>query len=371
MSHLSSPQVLHVITEPIGGGAQVLVRELNRRSYEHGIASSAVYFSNPRGIELSENEYCLGFKSPRSPRIVFALRQFLKTHTAKLKQPLIVHAHLTWPLYYVAIAAMGLPVTLVYTEHNTHNKRRNFRILARFERFLYRRYNQIICISEGTREALDRWLNDQCLRQRLVVIPNGARLLEPKPTGEYLKTGGLKLVSVGSLSPKKGFETAIRAVSEKRMIVDSYTIVGEGPTRARLESLIDSLNLQDTVRLVGWADDVGQHYRAADVAVIPSRWEGFGLVAVEALSVGLPVIASDVPGLRELLSGCEAAVLVSEGDTTQIAEAIEKIKIALENGIIYSALAIDRSKSYSLDKMISTYSEHYYDITHSGAGSTR
>src|SRR5690606_37367900 len=86
-----------------------------------------------------------------------------------------------------------------------------------------------------------------------------------------------------------------------------------GAERARLEKIIKSLQLEDKVRLLGWSDDIEVHLHAADIQLIPSLWEGFGLVAVEGMSTGLTVVASNIEGLREVLDESNPSVtLVSQ-----------------------------------------------------------
>src|SRR5690606_10810629 len=101
---------------------------------------------------------------------------------------------------------------------------------------LYARYDCIICISDGVHTALAKWVGPR-IAPRLVTIPNGSRIysLVERPA---LKGRLPRLVSVGSLSARKNFATAIRAIGKLRDEIDSYTIVGEGAERTRLEKLI-------------------------------------------------------------------------------------------------------------------------------------
>src|SRR5690606_23220413 len=122
-----------------------------------------------------------------------------------------------------------------------------------------------------------------------------------------------RLVSVGSLSSKKNFETSVRAISVLREYVSSYTIIGEGPERKNLERIISDYKLEDVVKLVGWSDSIEPYLSEADIQIIPSLWEGFGLVAVEGMSTGLSIVASNVAGLREVVDPRSPAVtLVDE-----------------------------------------------------------
>jgi len=357
--------IIQVITEPVAGGAEALVRETHQRFLGRGLDAEAVFF-NAGNRELREAEYSLG-TGLRSPVNIWKLRQYFK---AKIREndKVIVHAHLTWPFIYVALATLFLNVRLFYTEHNTHNKRRANRLFRILDRFLYGRYQRVICISEGVFDSLSRWVGPR-LARKLVVVPNGARLYSPvhRPAPE---ASGLRLVSVGSLNRKKNFATAIGAVARARHCVEKYTIVGDGPERASLEALIAEHGLQSVVRLVGWSDEVERYFAEADAQLIPSLWEGFGLVAVEGMSSGLPVIASNVDGLREVLSGAgDSVTLISDVQSTQAwGEAISALfdRLRVENIGEIAAKSRTQAEGFSLDRMVERYLAEYRDFSRRG-----
>ncbi len=352
-------RVVHVITSPEGGGAERIVRELNSQLPQHGMDSRAIYFSNPTGAVLSSRETSLELRSPRSPLAVPRLRQALRqlVNDAAGDQ-LIVHAHLTWPLYYVPLACAGLGVPCVYTEHSTYNKRRDRPWMRPVERWIYRHYEHVVCISEGSKISLAEWLGEEALTARMISIVNGSRML---PVGQRPRQFGQpgRLVSVGSLKSHKGFDLALRAIAQLGDKVANYTIVGEGPERARLEELVRELGLTDKVNIPGYSETVTSYFHEADMCVVPSRWEGFGLVAVEALSTGLPLVASDVAGLREVVSPCDATLLSKPGDVDALRAAIE---FGLDNLVgrkDVSKSARLRAEMFTVDSMVGRYADLY------------
>src|SRR5690606_41308895 len=122
-----------------------------------------------------ENESVLGV-NPRSPLNIFRIRKILKQISNNASDELTVHVHLTWPFFYVTLASLGLSnIKLIYTEHNTTNKRRNIPLLWGLERLLYARYARIICISQGVQEALSKGVGPT-IAQRVVTMPNGTRI---------------------------------------------------------------------------------------------------------------------------------------------------------------------------------------------------
>ena len=125
------PKIVNIISMPQGGGAEFLTRELHKIFRERGLDSTVIY-SCSQIDNLDENEIVLGC-SPRSFLNIFRIRKILREISRSSNNKLIVHAHLTWPLFFTTLAVIGIPhVNLIYTEHDTWNKRRKIP----FSRFL-------------------------------------------------------------------------------------------------------------------------------------------------------------------------------------------------------------------------------------------
>ena len=356
--------IINLISAPKGGGAEFLVRELHEFYLNKGLDSKVIFLSGS-SLDIGNNEKVISVK-PRSPLNIFRIRKQLKLFSKYSESKLIVHAHLTWPFFYTALATLGLKnLRLVYTEHNTSNKRRKIPLFWLLERLIYRRYSKIICISEGVYESLAKWVGPR-LSRRLVTIPNGSRLYQVSERFG-LEDREPRLVSVGSLTFKKNFATAIRAIGQIRDEVDSYEIVGEGPERKRLEQLIHREKLDDKVKLLGWSDNIEAYLQAADIQLIPSFWEGFGLVAVEGMSTGLPVVASDVAGLREVLDRNNPAVTLVEnfehedGWVQGLRAAINCMSVQGPEKLTLAART--QAEKFKLETMAERYLEVYRDIS--------
>lgn len=351
---------LHIISSPRGGGAELLVRELHKYNVSRNLDAHVIYFTGS-SEGLGKNETVLGV-NPRSFLNIFRVRKILKRLSSGTQGHLTVHLHLTWPFLYVTLASLGLSnIKLFYTEHSTTNKRRNIPLLWILERLLYARFSRIICISQGVEKALSNWVGPS-IAKKLVTIPNGARIYSLAVRQPLV--GRLpRLVSIGSISTKKNFATAISAIAQLQDEIDTYTIIGEGAERARLEKIIKSLQLEDKVRLLGWSDDIEVHLHAADIQLIPSLWEGFGLVAVEGMSTGLTVVASNVEGLREVLDESNPSVtLVSQPKSVEewvvaIRKAIADIHSQGANNLASSSRK--QAEKFTLDQMAKRYLEIY------------
>lgn len=353
--------IINVVTSPKGGGAELLVKELARRIPLAGMESYAVYFNVEDGYELADNEFVLAVPS-RSPLAIVRLRKIIKM-ICRGGRGVVVHSHLTWPFYYVALACIGLPVKLVFTEHNTTNRRRGMAVFRKIDSFFYNRYDRVVCISQGVHASLKDWFSSG-KAPPMEVISNGARIFDFHVRG--VSKSQVKLISIGSLTKQKGFDVAIKAVSLISDSVREYFIVGEGDDREYLSELICGLGLESKIKLLGWTDELQELLHAADIQLIPSEWEGFGLVAVEGMSTGLPVIASDVSGLREVVSAETniGALLVQDhrNPETWAQRILELIETMQVKGPSLANAARSQAEKFSLSEMTEGYIQLYENL---------
>jgi glycosyltransferase involved in cell wall biosynthesis len=181
---------------------------------------------------------------------------------------------------------------------------------------MYAQFDAIVCISKGVKASLVKWL--PAVNEKCYVVYNGTKILD---SNEFnLNDDNSKLLSVGRLVEPKNYVQTLEILSP--MIKDlnlTYTIAGEGIWRAVIENTIKDLKIQPKVKLLGRISDVTQEYKAHNLFLILSRWEGFGLACVEALSYGLRIIASDVQGMREILIPLigKGVLLVSLNDSNE------------------------------------------------------
>ncbi|MCK7459138.1 glycosyltransferase family 4 protein [Idiomarina aminovorans] len=368
-------RVYQVINSYKGGGAESLVEELKLGLIKRGVLCNAVVFSERAlhnndffDIEANNGDECLS-TSPRSIKALFRLRKFMKKAESEHGH-VIYHAHLTWPLYYLALASIGIDCKLVFTEHNTNNKRRRLHFLKFFERFVYGRYDRIICISKGVRKSLEKWLGDG-FNGNFITVYNGARLLDKNRSISHLNIQykEYKFISVGSLTTQKGLDIVIKALAYLPAEINwSYAILGDGPERSRLESLAEKYGIRDRINFVGWSNQVSEYYYSSDIQLIPSVWEGFGLVAVEGMSAGLSIVASRVDGLKEVLGDSIESVFYvrRQSDTQEWVERIaESVNSLSRNAKILREASICRSQLFSLDRMVDNYLNLYNKIDES------
>jgi glycosyltransferase involved in cell wall biosynthesis len=178
-----------------------------------------------------------------------------------------------------------------------------------------------ICVSELERSS--GLAARTCVAERTVVIPNAVDV-HGAPRARSTRSRPL-LVAVGRLRPPKDFETLLRALALLPADAFDAAIVGDGPQRAELEALRTQLGLEDRVRLEGDRRDVPAVLADADAFVLSSRSEGLPVSVLEAMAAGLPVVASAVGGVGELVVDGETGMLVPPADAEALAAALATI----------------------------------------------
>lgn len=216
-------------------------------------------------------------------------------------------------------AALGLGVQHIAWEH-CHFDEDLGRRARRWARRLAAHYcTHVVVLTERDRK---RWLEALSPRSSVVCIPNA--LPFALPAGPAPRTDKTAL-AVGRLVRTKGFDVLLNAWARVTQHMPDWKlmIVGEGEERSALESLCDQLGLRANVTLPGTFSDVTAAYEQASIFCLPSRYEGFGLVLIEAMAFSLPIISTDCEtGPRELLENKGDAILVAVDDHLALADAL-------------------------------------------------
>lgn len=166
------------------------------------------------------------------------------------------------------------------------------------------------------------------------------------------------IVSVARLAPQKSLGTLLHALS--RIPEARLAIVGEGPERRALEAEAGVLGVSDRVRFLGFRSDVADVLAAADVFCLSSVWEGVPLAAQEAILLGVPVVATDVGGMRELLANKISGRLVPPSDPSALADALSATLASEDDRERYIAAARDHlAYNFSTPSMLERLKEAY------------
>lgn len=356
-------KVAHIINNLATGGAEKLLLESIPVYNEKGIDVHLVLLNgieHPFLEELRKKNACtihvLGMGSVYNPLLVFKIIPFLK-------QSDCVHVHLFPGLYWASLAKMisFSKTKLVYTEHSTSNNRRGNPVFKLLDRFFYSRYSHIVAITPQVLENLKKHLKFKS-DKKFLVIQNGLNLDKIKTAQPYPKTDFFKdpdakiIIQVARFFEPKDHPTLIRSL---KLLPGNYKLllVGDGILKPNSEALVTQLGLQDRVQFLGVRTDVLSLLKTADVIVLSSKYEGLSLSCIEGMASGKPFVASNVPGLREMVEN--VGIVFPLGDENQLAEAIHRL-ISDENH--YQAVVkkcMEKSSEFDINTMVDDYSNTY------------
>jgi len=340
-------RLAHLQLLPLLSGVQRVsldeLRSLDRGAYlPHLICKESGPLSEQATAAGAVCHFVPDLVRPISPRVdLQALRQLIKLLRKLRLQVLHTHSSKTGILGRVAGRISRVPV-VVHTVHGFAfpfaESRATRAIYYAVEYIGGRLCDALIVLNEADRKfAVER------LRlgpEKVHLIPNGidvSRFVDLTATQrqaarrDLFPDDGDDLVwigMVGRLWRQKNPECLVHATVElhrrgcRRFRV---VMIGDGDLRGELEALIEDHRVGETVRLLGWREDVPNLLGALDIFVLPSRWEGLPLAIIEAMAAGLPVVASDIPGNRDLVEEGVDGYLFGDDDAIGLADRLQAL----------------------------------------------
>jgi glycosyltransferase involved in cell wall biosynthesis len=311
LSNRHKPRILH-LSQPTTGGTAVCVRALASFGAQHGYM---VTVACPDGGELpgwtaEAGGAWLPLPLTRSPGLadsahLVALRTLIRGTD-------VLHLHASKAGALGRLALLGMSPTerpaCIFTPHGWSWLVGGPLAPAyrRFERAAARLADVIVAVSDEDRRVGAGVLGVDAARIR--VIPNGVdtRLFGPDGPRAERSTSPL-IVCIGRFDIAKGQDIALHALARMRTLDARLRLVGDGPDRGALLELAHRLGIADRVEMTGFDAAPARHMRAADIVLVPSRWDAQSLVLLEAMACGRPVVATKVPGV-EALDGVGAVV---------------------------------------------------------------
>lgn len=358
-------RILQVTNSLITGGAEKLLADTLPKYNQKEVQMDLVLLNGtdyPFLQQLRANKSCqiytFSMGSAYNPMHLFRLLKFMKTYD-------LIHVHLFPSLYWVALASMlkRARVPLVFTEHNSSNKRRDHWLFSRLDRFIYKRYAKIVTISEEVDQALKSHLQMEACRFHLIkngVDINRIKTASPATKSEFnIAEDTNVLLQVSSFTEQKDQPTLIRAM---QYLPESTALllVGSGPTQEACEALVTQLELENRVHFLGVRMDVPELLAMADVVVLSTHFEGLSLASIEGLASGSPFVASDAPGLSNVVN--TAGVLFPIGDEKQLAQRVQAL---LTDASYYNKVVAScqqEAEKYSMDRMIDAHLNLYEQL---------
>ncbi len=337
-----------MVVRPAAGGIRQhllnLLSCLNRAQFAPSLAAPPEFLhALPPGVLTETHPLAIAPRS--SPLADFRAARSLSLLAVKAD---LVHAHGLRAGWVTTLASLRRPFPWVLSAHNLVPPGRATRFALRV---IGSRVTAVIAISEAIAAGLTA---QGITRSKIVVIPNGIDLAHfargPERTAARqalgVPTDVFVIGCIARLSPEKGLDVLLRAA--ERLPGVPVLVAGDGPDRDDL-----SRAAPPNVRLIGRIDDTRRLLRAADALAVPSRLEGQGIVALEAMASGVPVVASRVGGLAEMLADDETALLVPPDHPAALAHALTRLQTdePLRLRLIANAAALVRDR-YDLGLMV-------------------
>ena len=253
----------------------------------------------------------------------------LKRHIAALR-PDVVHTWLFAANSYGRVAALAAGVPRIVAGERSVDPWKNWHELA-IDRWLARRTDRIVVNSSGVR---DFYVHHGLPSEKFAIIPNGIGPFAPSDLtraallAELQLPEGARLVgAVGRLWPQKRIKDLIWAADLLKVIRDDVhlLIIGDGPLRERLEKFRHQVRIEDKVHFLGHRDDVPRLLPHFDALWLASEYEGMPNVVMEAMAAGVPVVATDISGNRDLVMPGETGYLVPIGDRAAFARETRRL----------------------------------------------
>lgn len=341
------------------GGAEVLVKDMAPRMRSRGIDFDVFLLlrtGSPLEVAVRESGVPVlssGLKHLYSPWQIAKLANVVDRYD-------IVHVQL-FPAQLWSAAVFALrhrPARLITTEQNTWNYRRDHWWLRPLDAWMYRQYELIACNSEATAEELRRWC--RATAPKLTIVDNGISVEEfemasPAELQDQTLPGLTRLLFVARMYAQKDHATLLRAMS--KVPNAQLVLVGDGPLRPQLQQMAQALGIAERVAFLGHRTDVARVLKACDIYVHPTNSDGFGIAACEAMAAGLPVIASDVPGLAQVVKG--AGILFPVGDDATLAREIQGLLASPQRCRELSIAGGKRARCFGIDRIVDEYIHLY------------
>jgi glycosyltransferase involved in cell wall biosynthesis len=315
-------KILHLISSGGMYGAEAVILNLSHTLNETSHSSVVGVFANSTNLnmEFYERASSEGLETQLIPcsgqmdrSAITTLRKLALSTGAD-----IVHAHGFKADIYAWLALRSTGIPLVSTCHTWYDHDAKVTFYGRLDRFVLRRYAAVVSVSNAVTERL---LGAGVRLDKVHIIGNGIDMRPFEGTNRSIRDLNENqcppiIGVVARLSHEKGIDLFLHAAQRvlKEIPTARFIVVGDGPERERLESLIQELGLGDSVSLVGRREDMPSVYASFDLQVSASRHEGLPMAILEGMASGLPCVATAVGDVPKIIRDGDCGFLVASGD---------------------------------------------------------
>ena len=355
------------------GGVQGHVRQLSHHLRERGhevlVLAPGDEFETLDDVQLVGSTFPVHVNGSVA-RLCFSMASARRIRRAlDAFGPDIVHVHDPLSPSSSMLATLSATSPVVGTFHSyfarEHLEGRVYTALAPLLRPVWRRVDHRIAVSSAARYSVCSRMGNAPVQ----IVPNGADVDLFGVASPAALPPGRRLLFVGRLEPRKGFPIAVRAFATlARDFPDLRLIViGDGADRTAVQEL--SWDVRERVHMLGRVTDeaLPTYYRAADIFVSPATGqESFGIVLVEAMAAGLPIVASDIAGYREVARDGVEGLLVAPADPAALAEGVRTLLDRPDLARALGGRAVMRARDFAWGNIIERLEDAYGDLVGRG-----
>ncbi len=354
-------KIVQVVTQMEAGGAQRVAMLLNEALQHKGYDAEVwfLYLKRPAYTDLPRVRVLLEHTPSGWDyfKITIKLQNLLRTHKPDV---FITHTHYANVIGQVVARFCAIPIRIAVQ----HNPVHTYPKAAKWADWVLGTtafYSANIAVSQVVVDSVIKYPIQY--KNKLKKIYNGIPKLKPQNVGKelhakwHLPTHAPLLINVGRLAHQKNQATLIKSLlhlSEVHLI-----LIGEGELRDDLQKQLAALQLEDRVHLLGEMKslDVLALLSVSDVFVFPSLYEAMPMALVEAMSLGLPIVAGDIPAMREVLD--DAGIIVPSESAEEIAKAVRQVLDSSELANHLRQSSFKRASLFSVEKMVESYEKFF------------
>lgn len=331
------------------------IRATRRKQFDYGVVKAetqTIEMLRARGIEIRQTD-----KRPGKDRRYF--REKLRTFADSFN-PDVIHTHLESISINTALAFRNSKYKIVQT---FHSERINHKIL---QRAISRRFCRYIAISQKMKKDLSYRLGIS--EEKILCIYNGVDVDSFKHEREP-EESVKRVINVGNLWEAKDQMNLLRALlilksklEEIGMRVPILTIVGEGKLREKLFEFVERNSLEKHVEFLGYRSDISDLLKKSETFVQSSEWEGLPIVLCEALAAGLPIVATNAGGTREIIDNMVNGIIVPTKNPQALAEAMYNVITNSSLRVMLSKSAVKKANEFSIQQCAQKHMDLYREL---------